>query len=91
MNHLYKKNELGFALSWIIAYVVLFSMADNISTVLGVEKLSTALIGIVFAAFLWGWVKGNGLTEKYGLHPFQGSRKAYLYFLPLLLLMTVNL
>ena len=31
MYRLYKKNELSFSLVWIIAYVVLLSLADNLS------------------------------------------------------------
>ena len=30
MYRLYKKNELSFSLVWIIAYVVLLSLADNL-------------------------------------------------------------
>lgn len=91
MKKLYEKNELTFALFWIIAYVVLFSAADNLSASLGLEKSITAPVGLLFALFLFGWIRKNGLMEKYGLCPFQGNWKTCLYFIPLLLLMTTNL
>lgn len=91
MKKLYEKNELTFALFWIIAYVVLFSAADNFSASLGLEKSITAPVGLLFALFLFVWIRKNGLMGKYGLCPFQGNWKTYLYFIPLLLLMTSNL
>jgi len=91
MKKLYEKNELTFALFWIIAYVVLFSAADNLSASLGLEKSITAPVGVLFSLFLFAWIRRNGLMEKYGLCPFRGNWKTYLYFIPLLLLMTANL
>lgn len=91
MKKLYEKNELTFSLLWIAAYVVLFSAADNLSASLGLAKSITAPVGLLLSLFLFLWIRKNGLMEKYGLCPFQGNRKAYLYFIPLLLLMTANL
>ncbi len=91
MKNLYEKNELTFSLVWIIAYVVLFSLADSFSDFFGVKKIITAPVGLFFAVFLFVWIKKNRLLEKYGLCPFQGNGKHYLYFIPLLLIMTTNL
>ena len=91
MKKLYEKNELTFSLLWIAAYVVLFSAADNLSASLGLAKSITAPVGLLLSLFLFLWIRKNGLMEKYGLCPFRGNRKAYLYFIPLLLLMTANL
>lgn len=91
MNQLYKKNELNFSLLWIALYVILFSLADNISTSLGIEKIITTPLCIFFVVFLWTWIKKQDLMEKYGLCSFQGDVKKYLYFLPLILICTVNL
>ena len=91
MYHLYKKNELNFSLVWIIAYVVLFSVADSFSASFGIEKIITAPVTIVFTLLLSGFVSKHDLKEKYGLCSFNGSLRNYLYFIPLLLIMSINL
>ena len=91
MKKLYEKNELAFALACIAAYVVLFSVADSLSASLGVAKSVTAPVGIVLSLALFAWMKSGGLLEKYGLCAFRGSWRSYLYFLPLLLIMSTNL
>ncbi|MCM1184823.1 MAG: CPBP family intramembrane metalloprotease [Roseburia sp.] len=91
MKKLYEKNELMFSLSWIIAYVVLFSAADSFSASLGVEKLVTAPVSVCLALFLFVWIGKQGLSEQYGLCSFKGNGREYLYFIPLLLIMSANL
>lgn len=91
MYHLYKKNELSFSLVWIIAYVVLFSVADSFSASLGIEKIIAAPVAIVLVLLLSGFVSKHNLKEKYGLCSFNGSLRNYLYFIPLLLIMSINL
>ena len=91
MNRLYKKNELMFSLVWIAMYVVLFSLSDSLSIALGIEKIVTAPLGLIFVVFLWYWIKKQDLLEKYGLCSFKGDVKKYLYFIPLALIVTCNL
>ena len=91
MNRLYKKNELIFSLVWIAVYVVLFSLSDSLSISLGIEKIVTAPLGLIFVVFLWYWIKKQDLLEKYGLCSFKGDAKKYLYFIPLALIVTCNL
>jgi len=91
MKKLYDKSELTFSLAWIIAYVVLFSVADNFSDTLEFEKIITAPVSVFLALFLFIWIRKNSLSEKYGLCLFKGNWKNYLYFMPLLPIMTTNL
>lgn len=91
MYRLYKKNEVKFSLVWIIAYVVLLSVADNLSGSLGFEKIITAPVCIVFVLFIIGFMKKYNLSERYGLCSFKGSQKNYLYFIPLGFITSVNL
>jgi membrane protease YdiL (CAAX protease family) len=91
MKKLYEKNELHFSFLWIGIYVVLFSIADNISKSLGTEKLITVPLCIVMSLLLWRWIKKNGATDKYGLCGFKDNVRQYLYFLPLILISTTNL
>ena len=91
MNKLYKKNELTFAIICIVAYVVIFSTADNISGAIGTAKLVTAPVCIAAAAVLLIWTKKNGLWKKYGLCKPTASPARLLFFIPLIAISSVNL
>ena len=91
MKRLYEKNELLFALIWIGIYVVLFSFADELSGRIGVEKLVTAIVGITLSVGLFVWVCKQGLGRKMGLIAPEIAPKQMLYYIPLLLIPTVNL
>jgi len=91
MNKIYEKNELNFALIWIGIYVVSLSIADSISESLGMAKLISAPVCIVLTVIMYLWIRKNNLKEKYGLCPFKGDIKTYLYFIPLVLLASTNL
>ena len=91
MNRLYQKNEVTFSLVWIVLYVVLFSAADQLSENLGTAKIITAPLCVAMTVFLAVWIRKNGLAEKYGLGRVTMDYKKYLYFLPLVLIVSVNL
>ena len=91
MKKLYAKSELWFSLLWIIAYVVLFSLADSVSVGLGTEKIITAPLCVLMTVFLLFWIKQNDLLSKYGLTRVKVDHKTYLYYLPLLVLISTNL
>ncbi|MBQ9140244.1 MAG: CPBP family intramembrane metalloprotease [Lachnospiraceae bacterium] len=91
MKKIYEKNELNFALIWIGVYVVLFSVTDNVSSSLGIQKIVTAPVCIAMTVVMYLWIRKNGLKEKYGLCRFQGDTKEYLYFIPLVLIASTNL
>ena len=91
LKKLYGKSEIWFAVSWIIAYVVLASAGDNVSADLGIDKIVTSPILIALAAVLYFFVRKNGLTEKYGLCSPKLPAARMLYYVPLLVLLTTNL
>lgn len=91
MKRLYEKNELTFALIWIGVYLVSFSLGDGLSELIGIEKLVTAVVGLALMLGLYIWVLKNGLWEYYGFCRLKRDAKEYLYFVPLVLLVTVNL
>lgn len=91
MNQLYQKNPLLFAVFWIVVYVVSFSAGDSLSASFGVEKSVTVIVGGVLTAVLAGWIYRNGLTEEYGFCPSKVPAGKMLYYLPLVLLASVNL
>lgn len=90
MNKLYKKSEIWFALSWIIAYVVGTSVADELSRLIGIEKLITVPYLLFLSAILVDWMSKNTLFVKYGLCKTDVISKRFLYYIPLLLLVSCN-
>ncbi len=91
MTKLYEKNKLTFALIWIVAYVVLASLADSLSQIIGTEKLVTVPVLAAMTAVLYFWMRKQKLKGEFGLCKFQGKPSDYLWFAPLVLLLTVNL
>ncbi len=90
MKKLFVKSEIWFAVMWIIIYVVGFSTADSISESIGIPKLVTAIFAPAISAVLFCFVKRNDLMQYFGLCRMQGSGRKFLYFLPLLLISSVN-
>ena len=90
MKRLYYKNELLFALLWIAIYVLLMSISDYFSVLVGIEKVFTAPIILIIAMFLLVWIKKEKLSEKYGLVKTKFSSKTYLWFIPLAITVSVN-
>lgn len=91
MERIYKKNELNFAFVWIGIYVALGILADTGSSMLGCKKILTAPVNGAVTVYLLWWLKRQGLLQKYGLCAFRRSYKSYLYFLPLVVIMSCNL
>lgn len=90
MYRLYKKNRLNFSLIWIISYVVLVVAAESFSDLLGFMKVITAPTLVLFSLLLFFWIRKYSLWEEYGLCSFKGNWNNYLYFIPLLLIITTN-
>jgi len=91
MNSIYRKSELTFAILWIVIYVVSLSFADNISVSIGVEKLITLPVCILLTAILIIWIWKNRLTRKYGLCASKISARNLLFYIPLAVMVSVNL
>jgi len=89
VKRLYYKNELLFALLWIAIYVLLMSISDYFSVLVGIEKVFTAPIILIIAMFLLVWIKKEKLSEKYGLVKTKFSSKTYLWFIPLAITYTL--
>ena len=83
MTKLYKKSEISFAILWIVAYVVLSSLADRLSETIGVTKSVTAALHAVMSLILFFWIRNNRLGEKYGFRRPSLPAKRFLYYLPL--------
>ena len=90
MRKLYEKNTLTFALVWIGIYVVLLSLAENLSDALTKNAVAAVLCAAI-TAFLFLWLGKNGLRKRFGLCRPVGGAGRYLYYLPLVVIASVNL
>ncbi len=91
MKKLHEKSQLGFAIAWIIAYCVLMSLGDSLSETIGVTKVITLPVAAVLSLILFVFIKKNCLCEKYGLCKPREKASKLLFYVPLLLILTVNL
>lgn len=83
MKKLYEKNEMSFAILMIVIYVAGTVLAENVTALIGINKLVPAIFHMVLSAALLWWIVGNGLAEKYGLtKPNYPMHKVW-YFVPL--------
>ncbi len=88
MKKLYEKNDLIFAILWIIVYCMI---SIPIRGKLGDESPVMTIGLALIAAGIFVFVKKLGLEEKYGLTKWQGKAGDYLFFIPMLVLATGNL
>ena len=87
MKKLYEKSEIWFAVLWIIIYVVVMG---NLRNNFGDGSLPSVLVLLAIAAVLTFFIVKNKLGSKYGLVGLSNI-KNYLYFIPFVLLVPVNL
>ena len=86
MNKLFKKSEMSFAVMWIVAYVVLSSLADMFSENIGICKSATAVLHVVMSLILFFWIKKNDLGTRYGFCRPEVPAKKFLYYIPLVII-----
>ena len=61
LKKLYDKDEIWFAVGWIILYVLAFGNADSISESIGISKVLTVPVGLALCAILYGFVRKHDL------------------------------
>lgn len=87
-----RKNETRNAIIWIVLYVVIMSVGENLNTSFGLAAGVTAPLALLFVAALCVYLCRIKGWEYYG---FKGAKKLpaarLLFFLPLIGLATVNL
>lgn len=90
MNKLYKKGELSFALTWIVSYVVGTSATEELSRIIGIEKIMTLPFLLILCAVALIWIKNNGFFERFGLCQTRIRAKRFVYYIPLIILVSCN-
>ena len=91
MTSLYKKSEICFALLWIGIYCVGMSLFDNLSKAIGLENSVSAVFALVASVFLFLWIRKSNLTEYFGLRKTTAPAKAFLFFIPLVVISLSNI
>ncbi|MBQ8093666.1 MAG: hypothetical protein IJ242_08840 [Clostridia bacterium] len=79
MRKLYEKNEILFAVLWIVGYCIIIG---TIKGNFGIESIPMLLALVVFTAAIITFVKMNHLEEKYGVAGWPKDTKRYLFFIP---------
>lgn len=91
MKKLYEKNEVTFAVVWIVIYCVLQSLSFSLNEEIGIEFSASAVFCIIQAVIIFVFIKKNGLSEKYGLCKPSVSAGRFLFYVPLIILATGGL
>lgn len=91
MKKLYQKSELTFALVLIAIYCILQSLANPLSDLIGIENSAQAVVGVTLTVLLYGFIRKNGLSQRYGLCRTTIPAQKFLWYIPLVLIASHNL
>ena len=91
MKKLYEKNELTFAIVWIVVYCVLQSLANPLNKAIGVAYAASAAFCVLQMVVLFAFIRKNNLQKRYGLCKSPVPACRFLYYVPLLILASGNL
>lgn len=90
MKKLYEKNELTFALVWIVIYCVLQSLANPLNKKIGTPYSASAVLCALQAVILFFFIWKNNLRKRFGLCKSYLPASRFLYYIPLIILITRN-
>ncbi len=90
MKKIYEKNQLTFSLVWIGIYCVLQSLANPLNEKIGIAYSASAIFCVLQAIALWVFIQKNGLRKQYGLCASPFPARQFLYYIPLMILMSRN-
>lgn len=86
MKKLQENKPIGHALMWILAYIVLVNIGDNISKILGVDNVVTVIFLITLSLVLLFYLKKNNWFELYGFKKIKKSDLTKtLFYIPLII------
>lgn len=90
MKKLYEKNEMTFAITWIVIYCVLQSLANPLNEKIGIPYIASAIFCVLQAILLFVFIWKNKLLNQYGLCKSPVSASHFLFYIPLVILATTN-
>ena len=91
MKKLYEKNELTFAIVWIVVYCVLQSLANPLNKVIGIQYAASAVFCVSQAVILFTFIRKSGVQKWYGLCKSPVPAWRFLYYAPFVILASGNL
>lgn len=91
MKKLYEKNELTFAIVWIVVYCVLQSLANPLNERIGIGYAASAAFCVLQTVVLFAFIRKNNLQKRYGFCKSSVPARQFLYYLPLVVLASGNL
>lgn len=91
MKKLYEKNELTFAIVWIVVYCALQSLANPLNKAIGVAYAASSAFCILQTVALFAFIRKNNLQKRYGLCKSPVPAYRFLYYVPLVVLASGNL
>ncbi|MBR2805660.1 MAG: CPBP family intramembrane metalloprotease [Oscillospiraceae bacterium] len=87
MKKFYDKNEILFAIFWIVVYTVSMGNLRNLG-----DDSPYMMLGLVIVSLLmYLFVRKNGLMDKYGLSGWAKDSRIMLWFIPLWIVPVLNL
>lgn len=88
---LYKKSEVWFAVAFIIAYVIGNSYLIQASENSGIEMIFTIPYNLLLLGIMFAFMRRNHLLQYYGINKVKCHLGALLYYIPLIVIATVNI
>ena len=90
LEKLYKKSEIWFAVIFIILYVIGNSYLIQLSVNSGMEMVYTIPYNLLLLGIMFGFIGKNQLLEYYGINRVKCKAGKLLYYIPLVIIATVN-
>jgi len=90
MKKLYDKSELTFAISWIVVYCVVQSLANPLNELIGIPYAASAVFAVLLSAILFLFLGKHNLMKRYGLCKSPISASRFLFYIPLVVLASRN-
>lgn len=90
MKKIYEKNELTFAIFWIVIYCILQSLANPLNEMIGTPYSASAILCVIQAVLLFSFIWKNDLLKLCGLCKSPISASHFLFYIPLIILATTN-
>ena len=91
LEKLYKKSEVWFAVIFIIAYVAGDSFLIQASESAGIEMIYTIPYNLLLLGIMFAFIGKNHLFVYYGINKVKCKASKLLYYVPLVIIATVNI
>lgn len=86
MNKLQENKPIWHAMIWILTYIVIVNIGDNMPEILGIDNLATVFLLIAFSLLLLLYLKKNNWFAFYGFNKIKKSDLyKTLFYIPLII------